>query len=351
MARAAVWMRADSKGLHELLEAQPLDAAQQVFRLHLETVEGDLVFLHAAIAEHLDLGAAHAFCRERIFVGAARLFGEQHGQAAMAGFLRIGAHQQRHQVGAHRMGDPGLVAVDLVDVALAHRAGLDRGEIGAGVRLGEHGGRQHFAGGELRQPFFLLLGGAAAEDQFGGDLRARAERADADIAARQFLGDHAHGLLAEPHAAEFFRDGEPEHAELGHLRDDLERDVAVGAVPGLRVADHFAVGEFAHFLADRFQRLVEAARADRGAMAGAHQLDQAGAPFRGVAAGDQAFDHRIDARGNLRRRQAPDRSAAPPRPGSSECRRRSGRYIRRARCARGVLRVRRRCRCRPCAPV
>ncbi len=48
------------EGLHELLEAQPLDAAEQVLRLHLEAVEGDLVFLHAAIAEHLDLGAGHA---------------------------------------------------------------------------------------------------------------------------------------------------------------------------------------------------------------------------------------------------------------------------------------------------
>ena len=54
------------EGLHQLLEAQPLDAAEQVFRLHLEAVEGDLVFLHAAIAEHLDFGAGHALGRERI---------------------------------------------------------------------------------------------------------------------------------------------------------------------------------------------------------------------------------------------------------------------------------------------
>ena len=38
-------------------------------------------------------------------------------------------------------------------------------------------------------------------DQLGGDLRARAERADADIAARQLLGDHAHGELAEAEPA------------------------------------------------------------------------------------------------------------------------------------------------------
>ena len=161
------------------------------------------------------------------------------------------------------MRDPGLVAVDLVDVAGAHRARLQRGEVGAGVRLGEHRGRQHLAGGDLRQPLALLLLGAAAEDQLGGDLRAGAERAHADIAARQLLRDHAHRFLAEPHAAELLGDGQAEHAELGHLRDDLERDVAVGAVPALRVLDHLAVGELAHLLADRFQRFVETAGADR----------------------------------------------------------------------------------------
>ena len=75
-------------------------------------------------------------------------------------------------------------------------------------------------------------------------------------------------------------------------------------MPGLRLADHFAVGKFAHFLADRFQRLIEAAHPDRGIVAGAYQRDQAGAPFRGVATGDQAFDVSVDAGGNLRRRQA-----------------------------------------------
>jgi hypothetical protein len=133
------------------------------------------------------------------------------------------------------MGDPGLVAVDLVDVALAHRARLQRGEIGAGIRLGEHRRRQHFAGGDLRQPFALLLLGAAAENQLGRDLGAGAERADADIAARQLLGDDAHRFLAEPHAAVILGDGEAEHAELGHLRDDIERDVLVAQMPFLRM--------------------------------------------------------------------------------------------------------------------
>src|SRR6185295_9943984 len=78
------------EGLHQLLEALPLDAAEQVLGLHLEAVEADLVFLHAAIAEHLDLAARHARRGEWIVIGAARLFGEQHRKPAIAGLLWIG---------------------------------------------------------------------------------------------------------------------------------------------------------------------------------------------------------------------------------------------------------------------
>ena len=202
------------------------------------------------------------------------------------------------------MGDPGLVAADLVDVALLDRPRLERGEIGAGVRLGEHGGRQHLAGGDLRQPLLLLFVGAAAEDQLGGDLRARAERADADIAARQLLGDHAHGLLAEPHAAVFLRDRQAEHAEIGHVRHDLDRDVAVGQVPLVRMRHHFALGELAHLVAHRFERLVEPAVADGRAMMLAHQRDEPRAVLRGVAGRDQLFDRRRYARRRLLQRQS-----------------------------------------------
>ena len=75
-------------------------------------------------------------------------------------------------------------------------------------------------------------------------------------------------------------------------------------MPALGVADHLAVGKLAHFLADRFQRVVEAAGADRGVVALAHQFDQAGAALRGIAVDDQALDVALDARGNLRGREA-----------------------------------------------
>ena len=251
-------MRADSKRRHELLEAEPLDAAKEIFGLHRKTVEGDLVFFHAAIAEHLDLSARHAGGRERPLVAAARFFRQQHGEAAIAFLGRIGAHQQRHHIGAYRVGDPGLVAVDLVGVTLAHRPRLERSEIGAGIRLGENGRRQHLAGRDFGQPLALLLFRAAAEDKFGGDFGAGAEAADPDIAAGEFLGHHAHRFLAEAHAAIILGDGEAEHAKLGHLRDDIERDILVTQVPFLRMWHDLAVGELAHFLPDRVRAFPQA---------------------------------------------------------------------------------------------
>ena len=71
-----------------------------------------------------------------------------------------------------------------------------------------------------RQPARLLRVGAAEADQLAGDLRAGAERADADIGARQLLGDDAHRELAEAEPAIFLGHGQAEDAERRQLLDD-----------------------------------------------------------------------------------------------------------------------------------
>ena len=143
------------EGRHQLLEALALVAAQQVGGRHLEAVEADLVFLHAAIAQHRDLAAAHALGRERLGIGAARLLGQEHRQALIAGLRGVGARQQRHQVGARGMGDPGLVARDPLDVAVEHGAGAQARQVRAGLGLGEDRRRQHLARGDARQPLLF----------------------------------------------------------------------------------------------------------------------------------------------------------------------------------------------------
>ncbi len=127
----------------------------------------------------------------------------------------------------------------------------------------------------------------ADEDQFAGDLGARAERADADIGARQLLGDDAHGDLAHAGAAEFFRDGQAEDAEIGEAGDDVERDILVLGVPLLREGRHIVRREFTHFRADRLERVVEPGRADGfRRLVMVDQLREAGAVGRRIA-----FEH------------------------------------------------------------
>src|SRR5207302_10892689 len=110
--------------------------------------------------------------------------------------------------------------------------------------------RHPLSGRELRQPAFFLLVGAAPHDQLCSDLGSRSKRANSDIAAREFLRDNAHRLLAKPEAAIALRYGEAEHPKLRHLRNDVERDIAVGAMPLLRLRCDLTIGKLAHLLAD-----------------------------------------------------------------------------------------------------
>ena len=143
------------------------------------------------------------------------------------------------------------------------------------------------------------------QDQLGGDLGAGAERADADIAARQFLGDDAHRFLAEPHAAEFLRDGEAEHAEVGHLRDDVERDVAVGAVPAVRVRSITSLSANLRISSRIDSSVSSRPQAPTVAVVGAaHQLDEPRAAHRRVAGRDQHLDLGRARAPRPRRRQA-----------------------------------------------
>ena len=66
------------EGPHQLLEAVARLAAEQGGVGNLIGIKADLVFLHATIAQDLDLAAAHAGCGEGIGIGAARLRYQEH---------------------------------------------------------------------------------------------------------------------------------------------------------------------------------------------------------------------------------------------------------------------------------
>ncbi len=92
-----------------------------------------------------------------------------------------GAHQREHAVGVVRMRGPDLGAVDDVVVAVAHRAGLQRREIGAGARLGIALAPVILAGENPRQIEVLLLRRAETDDDGADHLHAH----HVDIAARR----------------------------------------------------------------------------------------------------------------------------------------------------------------------
>ncbi len=85
------------EGRHQVLEAEALDFAEQVAGRHFEAVEAELVFLHAAIAEHFDLAAGHAFGGEGVLVRAARLLADEHREAGEVVGVRDRAGEDRHR--------------------------------------------------------------------------------------------------------------------------------------------------------------------------------------------------------------------------------------------------------------
>ena len=147
----------------------------------------------------------------------------------MIGVIGLERQAQQRRDGTER--DVALVPVQLqpqhlaaFKIALADDAGVDhRGGIGAGLRAGEAEAGNVAAIGEPRQPFFLLLPGAEAHQQFAGAERVRHHHGDGcgQRARRQF--SHHFGMRIR-------REAEP--AEL--LRDDhAEEFFALDEVPGL----------------------------------------------------------------------------------------------------------------------
>jgi hypothetical protein len=202
--------------------------------------------------------------------------------------------------GAGGVGDPGLGARDPPDLAIPDRAGAQRAQVGAGLGLGEHGCRDDLAGGDARQEAGLLVVGPVGDQQFGGDLRAGAQRSGPDVAPRQGLGDDAHRHLAEPRTAPGLRRRKAEHAQLSHLLDQGQRDQLVAQVPAVGEGRDLLGGETGELVADRLQGLVEATGLQRRPAAGlVEQLDDARLHGLGRAGGQQRNQRLQPVRGDI----------------------------------------------------
>src|SRR6202021_4227755 len=72
--------------------------------------------------------------------------------------LGTGAHQAEYPVGVLAHCVPSLLPIDYIVIALAHRAGPQRSEVGAGARLGISLAPPILAGDDSRQEVLLLRG-------------------------------------------------------------------------------------------------------------------------------------------------------------------------------------------------
>src|SRR6478672_4978354 len=133
---------------HGAVEALPL-AADEIRGGHAEIFEDELRRVDALVADLLELARG---AEPRAFLH------DEHRQA-LARRLRLGIcpHQHGAAVPFDAVADPGFGAVDHVVVALLHRAGADRREVGAGVGLGEPERAAQLARRHARQEARLLL--------------------------------------------------------------------------------------------------------------------------------------------------------------------------------------------------
>src|SRR5690606_40754232 len=80
-----------------------------------------------------------------------------------------------YHVGVLAQGGPGLLAVDDIVIAIAHRAGLQRGQVGTGARLGVTLTPPVLPGQDARQVFLLLLFGTELDrsEEHTSELQSR----------------------------------------------------------------------------------------------------------------------------------------------------------------------------------
>ena len=138
------------------------------------------------------------------------------------GDVLVGAHQQRDQVGRAAVGQPHLLAGDLVAaVVRAGGPGLDRGHVGAEPGLGHREGAAHLAGRHLGQVLLLLLVGAVLHQHVGHDEVGVDDAGHAHPAAGDLLDHERVGQQRLAQAVVLLGDHQSEEAELLEPLDDL----------------------------------------------------------------------------------------------------------------------------------
>ena len=177
----------------------------------------DLVgLLHARIG-HEDLaelrGAGDLLERAHVDAGLAHVH-EEARDALVLGHLGVGAGEEEPPVGDGAARRPDLLTVDDEVVARVDGAGLERGEVGAGIGLGIELAPQLLRREDLPEVARLLRVGAVDHDGGPDDAEAEAIGGRGRVHPRHLVGHD--GLLHRPRAGapDLLR---PAHAQIARL--------------------------------------------------------------------------------------------------------------------------------------
>ena len=150
--------------------------AVAIFLRHLHIVEERLAEGGLAGNQHDRLGR-HTFAGHV----------EQHEGNALVLFILVGAGEAEDPVGLVSIAGPDFLAVDDKVIAFIHRTGLQRGQIGAGARLGIALAPADFAARDRRQEMLLLRFGAEMQQRGAEHPDAKARQWRPAFEPRHFL--------------------------------------------------------------------------------------------------------------------------------------------------------------------
>ena len=120
------------------------------------------------------------------------------------------------EIGEGGVGDPHLLAVEQVVLAVGGEHGLGAGIHGvrAGTALRQRVGADPLAGGQLGQIFLLLRRGAEPDDRQRADADVRAEGHGEGTLLGDAVGDDGRGHLVHLRAAVLFRNIDTRQSKL-----------------------------------------------------------------------------------------------------------------------------------------
>ena len=137
----------------------------------------------------------------------------------------VGHREDRDEIRDRAVADEPLRAVDDVVVAVARGGGPDRGDIRAGLGLGQGEGDELLPGRQLRDEACLLLVGAGDEERQRGQLLDREDQAGRRAGATELLDGQADAQEVATETAVFLRERQRQDVLGGEQLAEVLREL------------------------------------------------------------------------------------------------------------------------------